>query len=160
MKLYHGQRVSCEIEGVKIDDARISINPTDSGEGFYLCQNFKDGESCPEKFGYAYSWFFALANVNIYKIKLLEEEGFRPKVGDIISDNIGHRRKVLEVFTNTCILSYANNFHNASSTICTFTELGELGYKIEPQEPIKELTRQEIADKFGIPLDKLKIKND
>lgn len=39
-KFKHGQRVTCEIEGEKIDDARISI--TRNGD-VYLCQNIVQG---------------------------------------------------------------------------------------------------------------------
>ena len=53
MKYIHGQRVTCEIWGVKIDDAKISI---DENDDVYICQDIKYGECVANNFGYKYSW--------------------------------------------------------------------------------------------------------
>ena len=53
MELTHGMRVTCEIEGKKITDAKISKE----GDGsFYICQNKKEGVTAENKLGYNYSW--------------------------------------------------------------------------------------------------------
>lgn len=53
--LKHGTRVTCEIEGEKIDDARISIN---SNGWVFLCQNkVKQDYPDADKLGYDYAWF-------------------------------------------------------------------------------------------------------
>jgi hypothetical protein len=48
----HGDRVSCTIEGVQIDDARICIERN----LVFICQDKFDGSRCQERFGYRWSW--------------------------------------------------------------------------------------------------------
>lgn len=49
----HGQRVTCEIEGKKIDDAKIII---DSDGSIFICHKKKCGFITAAKFGYKYSF--------------------------------------------------------------------------------------------------------
>lgn len=49
----HGKRITCDIDGVYIDDARISVNEYDT---VFVCQNIKGTNSLTEKFGYKYIW--------------------------------------------------------------------------------------------------------
>lgn len=51
---YHGQAISCTIDGHKCTDAKISINP---GGNIYICQNVINGASAADKLRYAYSWY-------------------------------------------------------------------------------------------------------
>lgn len=52
-QLKHGMKVTCTIEGKKIDDAKISI---DKEKNIYICQDHKDGNFTKEKLGYKHSW--------------------------------------------------------------------------------------------------------
>lgn len=47
-----GKKISCVIEFTKIDDAEIHFED----DSFFILQNLKNGNSCEEKKGYAYSW--------------------------------------------------------------------------------------------------------
>ena len=49
----HNQKVTCEIDGIKITDARISINKDGSP---FICQNEQLGAHADDKLGYKYSW--------------------------------------------------------------------------------------------------------
>lgn len=51
LQKYHGERFRAKIGGV-ICEGRISV----CGRHLYLCQNFKNGFSAPDKLGFAYSW--------------------------------------------------------------------------------------------------------
>lgn len=53
MQFKHGDKVTCEINGTKITDARISINEFDTP---YICQNIVEGVDCGDKLGYQHSW--------------------------------------------------------------------------------------------------------
>ena len=53
MKLIHGMKVTCEIEGKKITDAKIS---KDANGSFFICQDKKRGTGAENKLGYKYSW--------------------------------------------------------------------------------------------------------
>lgn len=55
-KFFHGDAITCTIEGTVIDDAKISIL---SDASFYICQNQKRGSSTLDKLGYRYSWCFS-----------------------------------------------------------------------------------------------------
>ena len=80
------------------------------------------------------------------------------EIGDVVVDRDGNEFAALEVFTQLCMLSYSDN-HDSVGAIRTFKELESNGYTIKDQESeIKELTMDEIAEKFDIPVDRLKIK--
>jgi galactitol-specific phosphotransferase system IIB component len=51
--LKHGDKVTCNIKGQRIDDAKVSINERGS---IFICQNIKKGSGTPDKLGYEYSW--------------------------------------------------------------------------------------------------------
>lgn len=53
MKFKHNQRVTCEIHGEKITDARISISKDGTP---YICQNEWRGDTAENRLGYRYSW--------------------------------------------------------------------------------------------------------
>lgn len=47
-----GMRVTCNIDGTDITDAKIQIE----NEYFFICQNKEEGIDCDDKLGYLYSW--------------------------------------------------------------------------------------------------------
>lgn len=53
----HGAKVKWEMNGLIIDDARVSVDVS----CIYICQNKKAGHKAPELFGYKYSWLVAEA---------------------------------------------------------------------------------------------------
>jgi hypothetical protein len=61
----HGARCTCIIDGIKITDAKISI---DEDGSVYICQNKKIGATPQDKLGYKYSWLI------LYKDDDFEEE--------------------------------------------------------------------------------------
>ena len=85
--LKHGDRITCKIHGVEIDNAMIGIERglkqikinQDNEEGwdeimegrFYICQDIKDGAYKPDKFRYRYTWMYDSA---VKKIKKFQEE--------------------------------------------------------------------------------------
>ena len=52
--LRHGDRISLKMDGIVINDARISI----SGCYLYVCNNHErfNGNQAPEQFGYKHGW--------------------------------------------------------------------------------------------------------
>jgi len=79
------------------------------------------------------------------------------QVGDIVVDNSGHERMVLERWHNSVLLSASDNFRNAYDTY-TFYELEE-DYTLKAESEVKQtvLTMAQIAEKFGVDVSKLKI---
>lgn len=55
----HGMKCTCEIDGTKITDAKISINR--DGQ-VYICQNKENGATATNKLGYKYSWLILSKN--------------------------------------------------------------------------------------------------
>ena len=47
----HGRKVTCEIKGIKIEDAKIAVEE----DYVFVCQNEKDGLNADDKLGYDYS---------------------------------------------------------------------------------------------------------
>ena len=48
-----GDSIVCHIGDTEITDAKISF----ARGSIYICQNFKDGDSIPDRLGYKYSWY-------------------------------------------------------------------------------------------------------
>jgi len=48
----HGWRIKCNLTGVPITDARISVTTN----SYFICQNVISGCYTPERFGYSYSY--------------------------------------------------------------------------------------------------------
>ena len=61
-----GTKVVCEINGEKINDAKLQYE----NERWYICQNISEGAYCRNKLGYKYSWYCTDG------IDSLEEIGF------------------------------------------------------------------------------------
>lgn len=101
------------------------------------------------------------------KYEYFSKGGTMPKtlynleVGDIVIDDDGDKRKILAVLTTGENPVYAasdcNNFDHADD-IYTAKELEDDDYKVVGETT--ELTMDEIADKFGVSVERLKIKKD
>lgn len=82
------------------------------------------------------------------------------EVGDILVDDDGDETKVLGVLGEVIFRSRINEF-GVFGIGYTVTELKDEGFKLkqeEQPEDTTELTLKEVADKFNIDVDKLRIK--
>lgn len=81
------------------------------------------------------------------------------EVGDVVVDTIGNEREILCLLPGLYLLSDFNT-KDMGSHWYKKSYLKESGYtlKNQPQDDTTELSLQEVADKFGIPVDKLIIK--
>jgi len=127
MKLKHGMRVTAEIHGYKVEDAKVSIE-----DGwYYLNQNDFDNTSCNPFFGYKFKLPLNTNEqdaIKDYKIKPVTENiEDNLWVGAIITN--GSTRKVLGICGEIIHLSYHNDFDQTYS--CTFNSLKKYGYKLD-----------------------------
>ena len=158
MELTHGMRVTCEIAGWEITDAKISKN---ANGRFYICQNKYPGVVTAEnKLGYKYSW--EIGSESVADSKLYDVTNLRPakdisdiksyEVGDILVDEDGDKYKVLGICGLVVILS-TSDFDCACETLYTTQELEEEGYYFENSEDTligKELTQTIKGKKYKV----------
>ena len=157
MELKHGMKVTCEIEGKEITDAKIS---KDADGSFFICQDKKRGTGAENKLGYKYSW--EIGSESVADSKLYDVTNLRPakdisdiksyEVGDILVDEDGDRRKVLGICGLVVIIS-TSDFERASSSPYTTQELEEEGYYFENSEDTligKELTQTIKGKKYKV----------
>jgi hypothetical protein len=79
------------------------------------------------------------------------------EVGDILVNGHGDRM-VLAVIGRVIVLSVYGDFDIANDGISTVTELACFGYKFKTNTPpVQEFTKQQIAEKLGIPVEEFKI---
>lgn len=90
--------------------------------------------------------------------KLKEKTMDNLEIGDILVSPYDSQIKVLEVLTNTVLLSQSAD-HEETDEWLTVTELKNSGYRLKSDTPT-ELTMDEIANKFGLDVNNLKIKKD
>ena len=151
----HNQKVTCEINGTKITDARISINKDGSP---FICQNEKSGARANNKLGYNYSWMLNkdFTNINVINLRPAGKDWDTLQIGD----EIGHRyekRTILGVCGRVIFISWAGN----EDRYCggsTKEDLIKGGYTIvQDTPPIIELSLQDIADLKGVDVKSIKI---
>lgn len=140
-KFKHGQRVTCEIEGDKINDAKISI---DNSGIVYILVNIKDGGVADDLLGYEYCWKILSKNEDFYDGKEdVKNLKFLPRTiddleeGDLIGDECGVVVKVLGICGKVCFLSEHDDFRTVDAAPYTLNELKEYGYtlKQDVEEP-------------------------
>lgn len=79
------------------------------------------------------------------------------EAGDVVKDKNGDTRKIIDVLPHSLLIS--QNFYNDyASGWYTPKELEDFGYTVQPTTPTTELTREQIAEKFGVPVEQLRIK--
>lgn len=150
MKFKHGDRVKCTIEGVDIDDAKISIDKDGTP---FICQNKKDGWNAEDKLGYEYSWALSeeFNNSNVTNLRSAKKSFDYPEIGDEYLDAKGNSRFVLGVAGRVIFLSSPvskDDFY----CILTKEQLIILGYTIandKPKEEPTEMTPEEIGKLVG-----------
>jgi len=155
MKFPHGARVQCRIIETEINDARISA---DLDGMMFVCQNLKDGDKTSDRLGYRYSWVIGrewMEGVhNVHNLRLAGS----PQVGDILVIGDGDKRKVLARLESLVFMSAINNYEVTGSFFTT-QETEKYRWKVEGQ-PVPEprvLTMNEIAEKFGLPVDQITV---
>ena len=108
-KIKHGDRVTCEILGRHIEDARINLNhkfPT-------ICQNIIDGGEKCDHLGYNFSYSFRYIG-DIKNLKLKEKTLDDLEVGDILVSEYGSK-KVLGICGLVYFLSRTGSFSEIGS---------------------------------------------
>ena len=150
MKYQHNQKVTCEIDGTKITDARISIN--DDGQP-YICQNEKKGSNANNKLGYKYSWRLEedFTDGFFKNLRSTEKTFENPEVGDEYKDKDGDSRFVLGVCGRVIFLSNYNDKDHYPDGY-TKEDLTKYDYTIvqdEPEEEIEEITIDEVCKRLG-----------
>lgn len=142
-QLKHGMKVTCEIYGVKITDAKISINIF--GDAF-ICQDKKNDyflRLIKDKFGYKCWWILAFKDEDIddweEHITNLQTAGPRTLrdmvVGDIIVDEDGDEAMVLEVLKNSFSKSLWDCRFNKVDDWFTFEQAEEYGWELKDEDP-------------------------
>lgn len=163
-KFKHGQRVTCEIEGINVTDARISIQR--DGE-VYICNNKAAGIEAHDLLGYTYSYFILKKNEDYNEEKNnCKNLKFPPRTldnleeGDVIV-GIGGERKILGVCGEVYFLSMDKDF-SAAWTGLTLNDITDCGYTIKQEaeeQEITELTLEDVAKLANVPVEKLRIKD-
>ncbi len=104
---------------------------------------------------------FSVPELEDYCLDLLTEPSCENlKAGDVLERN-GDKIKVLGVCGEVFFTSLANDFEKASYSVFTKKELQEKGFQLANSKPeIVELTMDEIAKKFEVPVENLKIRKE
>lgn len=171
----NGLRFSAKIK----DEGVTGIITVEDGY-VYLCQDKLDGKDCIDKKGYKYSWSVkdgskeSLSNNSVRKFKIIdwsEEEIEKYKdwrVGNVVKLLDEYEKEfdeLYEVIFRSGELVVLKNKDGEATGNYTCDQLYKYGYrlvppKIEEDEEEVILTKEDIAEKFGIPVDKIRIKND
>ena len=132
----HNEKVTCEINGTKITDARISI---DSNGDPFICQNEEDGVNAENKLGYKYSWSLGrdFTNKNVTNLRSAIKSFDNPQEGDEYKNSEGDSRWVLNVGGRVILLSGLRNKDTFGSGY-TKEDLIRLGYTIVQDKPEPE----------------------
>lgn len=137
-KFKHGQRVTCEIKGDIIEDAKISI---DYYGMIYICQNKMEGDEPEDKLGYKYGWKITYKKVEFFDGKeSVKNLQFHPRTiddleeGDVVVDTDGCEQKVLGICGNVYFLSEENEFTKVDEYYYTTQELEDNGYTLKQEE--------------------------
>jgi len=136
-KFKHGQRVTCEIEGVKIDDAKISI---DFDGTVSICQNISSYYHVQNTLGYKRSYRILYkdmdfnGNSHVSDIKLLARTLDDLEEGDVIMDDSGDEVMILGICSKMHFVSEINNFKFADGLGYTLDELKNDGYTLKQEE--------------------------
>jgi len=143
-KFKHGDRVTCEIMGKYIEDARINLNhefPT-------ICQDIIGGGEKCDHLGYNLTYSFRDID-DIKNLKLKEKTLDNLEVGDILVGKYGDK-KVLGICGLVYFLSNSDQF-DATDSNYTIQEIRKRFTlkKEEYQEEPEELTMAELEKEMG-----------
>mgnify|MGYP007113991378 CR=1 FL=1 len=164
----------------KIKESPVSGKITVENGLVYLCQDEFDGSDCINKRGYKYSRCVATGNekeierngvssLKIFNMTQKDIDEYKDwQVGDVVKlldeYEIGFDEPHEVIFRSGELVVLKNKDGEASENY-TCDQLHKYGFrlvppKIEEDEEGVTLTKKEITEKFGIPVDKIHIKND
>lgn len=163
-----GRRFRCKIKGMPVE-GKVRVE----GNKVYLCQNRHDGSEADDKLGYKYSWEVTsgleLNQVTGFKIlhpdTAEEIEAYKDwGEGDRLRKKNGSSRTIEVIFR--CGELVVGKFIDTGRALTNYTcdELYEDGYRLivdpAPEEEIVEVTMDEIAEKMGVPVERLRVKKE
>jgi len=163
-KLKTGDRVTCKIGDVEIKDAKVYVkNPG----RIFICQNMHNGFSCDDKLGYKYSWVVYGGDIadiksfngadSISELRFFERTIETSQVGDIL---LRDGDEVTVVFNDGKRIVTVDTYNESwDPNTYDVDDCGDLSVP-EEEDTTKELTMDEIAEKFGVDVKDLKIKKD
>ena len=124
----HGMRIKCVIDGIEIEDARLS---REYDETWYLYQNENGGSEADES-EHKYSWYLG-SSWQEEECRITEMYAIEPiygiKEGDIVVDKDGDQAKVFFCNDYIFIKSYWSDFSTTQSTFYTYEEAIVTGWK-------------------------------
>lgn len=164
----------------KINESPVSGKITVENGLVYLCQDEFDGSDCINKRGYKYSRCVATGNekeierngvssLKIFNMTQKDIDEYKDwQVGDVVKLLDEYEKEfdeLHEVIFRSGELVILKNKDGEASENYTCDQLHKYGFrlvppKIEEDEQEVTLTMEEIAEKFGIPVDKISVKND
>lgn len=170
-----GRRFRCKINETPAE-GRIRVE----NNNVYLCQNEMDGAEADNKFGYKYSWAIgsgskeALAYSNISFFVLIpstpdEIESYKDwQVGDKVCCKEGIVISPFSLHGEIIFRSgelVVPKFNDRAPYVFTCNELYKRGYRLDikplsEEEKTVEISMDEIAEKWGISKDQLRIKKE
>lgn len=167
----HGRCFEADMDGTNVK-GRISV---DEGS-VYLCQDQFDGSDCKNKLGYKYSWHvftgsksdLAIQHVSYFRFTDPDPayiESYKDwQVGDKVTclNQLDPNGEVIFRSGELVVLKWSGK---EASQNYTCDELHREGYrlKLDPipeEDEIHEFSMDEIAEKMGVPVEKLKIKKE
>lgn len=170
----NGRRFRCKIAGTPVE-GKIRVE----GDYAYLCQDKKSGTDCTDKLGYKYSWIVHTGSASALDLNLVTDFQLLPmtaaeieaykdwQVGDKINCD-GILREVIFRSGELVVCKELNDMgfwkKGYASANYTCDELYNKGYRLvaEPveEEEVVEVTMDEIAEKMGVPVERLRVKKE
>lgn len=170
-----GRRFRCKIEGTPVK-GKIRVEDNDS---VYLCQNERRGDDARDKYGYKYSWSVLSGSNKELTYSDVSDFVLFPSTPDEIESykdwQVGDKVRLTASTVPYFLAPYGEiifrsgelvvaKLNGSASKNYTCDEFYELGYRldIEPlsEEKTVEISMDEIAEKWGIPKDQLRIKKE
>ena len=136
-QLKHGMRVKCEIEEIKIENARLSIG---SDGKVFICQNKMGFETAINRLGYKYDWWLTNKNENI--------EDWNKLVTNLRSVAKRGRPKKNPMTATEKIVNHAAKNANQYKMTDYHKKLRKIISEPTSDEVKKKLIRLKIEDKF------------
>lgn len=161
-----GREYTAKIYGDAVS-GRIQVE----NDKVYLCQDVKNGADCKDKLGFKHSWGVDNGSPELLAYNDITDFSLTPPTAEAIEaykdwqvgDEITNGKNNYVVIFRSGDFVVCKNWKNEASTNYTCVELYRHGYrlKVDPQEetPV-ELTMDQIAERFNIPVSNLKIKED
>ena len=170
-----GRRFRCKIEQVSVE-GRIRVEDNN----VYLCQNEMDGLEARDRYGYKYSWSVLSGSKKEFAYSNISDFVLLPSTPDEIESykdwQVGDKIRCEAVVCSLTLGSHGEiifrsgelvvaKFGNCASPNFTCDDLHRVGYRldVEPlseEEKTVEISMDEIAEKWGISKDQLRIKKE